>query len=180
MKYRLLIHDPNQTIEGNRYDDWLLKATVTDDGTTAWLKTANNKRSEHLDRKARLIYGHGPIFLPLRDSATVVSLKPNEWFHDKDDPRTWSENFKEARRRENFIYDLCDMEADPKLTDEQKREVLRLVEKWELTRSDFQLLDEKPVVWGYEVPRDGETKTWHWKLRQVRNDPEMPLFDVLK
>lgn len=87
---------------------------------------------------------------------------------------------KQHRRRRKFVNALCDMEVDEWLTPEQKAAVIELVKEYELTRADFRYLDETPGDWGYDIMRDGVKKTWHWKLRQTRNDPSVPLFKALR
>ena len=88
---------------------------------------------------------------------------------------------KQHRRRWEFVNALCDLEVDgERLTTEQKTEVIDLVKKCRLTRADFRYLDETPGDWGYSIKRNGVKKTWHWKLRQTRNDPSVPLLDALR
>ena len=87
---------------------------------------------------------------------------------------------KQHRRRWEFVNALCDMEVDEWLTPEQKTEVVDLVKKCRLTHADFRYLDETPGDWGYSIKRNGVKKTWHWKLRQTRNDPSVPLFKALR
>ena len=88
---------------------------------------------------------------------------------------------KQHRRRWEFVNALCDMEVDgERLTTEQKTEVVDLVKKCRLTHADFRYLDETPGDWGYSIKRNGVKKTWHFKLRQTRNDPSVPLFKALR
>ena len=88
---------------------------------------------------------------------------------------------KQHQRLLEFVNALCDMEVDGEwLTTEQKPEVIDLVKKCRLTHADFRYLDETPGDWGYSIKRNGVKKTWHWKLRQTRNDPSVPLFKALR
>ena len=88
---------------------------------------------------------------------------------------------KQHRRLREFVNALCDMEVDGEwLTTEQKTEVIDLVKKCRLTHADFRYLDETPGDWGYSIKRNGVKKTWHWKLRQPRNAPSVPLFKALR
>ena len=88
---------------------------------------------------------------------------------------------KQHQRLREFVNALCDMEVDGEwLTTEQKTEVIDLVKKCRLTGADFRYLDETPGDWGYNIMRDGVKKPWHFKLRQTRNDPSVPLLDALR
>jgi hypothetical protein len=70
---------------------------------------------------------------------------------------------------------LAHLEVDSSLTDEHKQEVIDVLVQEGCDYYDFQDLDEKPGRFGYKV--DG--KEWHYKLRQVRNDPSAKLFERL-
>ena len=179
MKFRLLIHDPERDIKGRHVDDWLLAHTYDDDDFQ-WVKEVNAIRGQYIDRKAIILYADTKrIRIPIEEEAIAMRLRPAQWLHDEDDPTTWSEEHKKYHRRRSCIDDLCDMEASQPLTPEQKAEVVSIVKKWSITPSDFRELDEKPGRWGYDIVRDGVNKTWHWKLRQTRNDPSIPLFQSL-
>lgn len=179
MKFRLLIYDPERDIKGRHVGEWMLAHTYDDD-TPQWVKVVNAIRGQHIDRKAIILCAETKrIRLPIHDDAIALSMGPGEWLHDEDDSSTWSKEHMEYHRRRGCINDLCDMEASQPLTPEQKTEVVNLVKKWSITPSDFRELDEKPGHWGYDIMRDGVKKTWHWKLRQTRNDPSIPLFQSL-
>ena len=179
MKFRLLIYDPDRTIKGRHVGEWMLAHTYDDD-TPQWVKEANAIRGQYINRKAIILYAETKrIRLPIQDDATALSMGPGDWLHDEDNPSTWSEGHKQYHRRKSCISDLCELQADQPLTTEQKTAVVGIVQKWSITRSAFRELDEKPVYWGYEIDCGGVKKTWHWKLRQTRNDPSVPLFQAL-
>lgn len=74
-------------------------------------------------------------------------------------------------RKYGLMIDLCKLDTDPTLTNEQCQRVLDLVFKWRVTPADFTHLDQQPGRWGYThtMTRGGEPRSWHHKLRQVRN-----------
>lgn len=169
---RLFIEDKYAVLSGAHYGNWLLAYTGDTDEDVADFNAA---RREHADRRALLCYTerkrisiNGDGNFPKRD--IEETLAPGEYLHDANDQSTWSKWAQEWHRQRSFVNDLCDLPTSPKLTDAEQAEVLELVKKWALTRSDFRELDERPGTFGYEVKRGEETKTWHWKLRQVRND----------
>lgn len=77
-------------------------------------------------------------------------------------------------RKYNLMVDLCKLDTDPTLTSDQRERVLDLVFKWRVTPADFTDLDQQPGRWGYThtMTRGGEPRSWHHKMRQVRNHPQ--------
>ena len=82
-------------------------------------------------------------------------------------------------RRWNCIHALARLDTSQPLTPSQKADVVDIVRAHHLTREDFRDLDEQPGRWGYTVHIDGTPTSWHWKLRQTRNDPTTNLYAAL-
>ena len=82
-------------------------------------------------------------------------------------------------RRTAAIHDIARLETDRQLTRRQKLAVCAILMAHKFTRADFQDVDELPGKYGYEVHVDGQTMSWHWKLRQTRNDHTIPLYETL-
>lgn len=90
------------------------------------------------------------------------------------DTRETDEDFD---RLDRTVERLQALPVEGKLTQDQKREVIQILLDEGVTLADFMFLDEKPGTWGYNPNDKGE---WHYKLRQVRNDRDAPLFKALE
>lgn len=179
MRFRFLLHDPARQHEEPHTGGWR-RAGVYDATDPNYVKAVNKRRETQPDCKAVLVYADGPLQFPVAEEDIAVRLAPGEWLFDPEEPKTWDAETRKQRRQEGFIRDLCDLNVKAKLTAPQRRAVVQLVKRWGLTPADFWNIDSKPGTWGYEIECGGAMKTWHWKLRQVRNDKSSGLFDVLQ
>jgi len=92
---------------------------------------------------------------------------------------------EETNRLQRVVCRLAVLECGSRLTRDDKLDVINILVEEGCTIADFMLLDEKPGRWGYTVDpatgfNDSGGQSWHWKLRQTRNDPDAPLFDRLR
>lgn len=165
MKFRMFIEDKDHALGGGRFGRWHLVKTgeLAAEDVPAW----NTARRVFVEKRAIVVYADAPVNVPVPRRDIAHDLKPGEYLYDPGDPSTWDEWTRAHHRQEGLVNDLCELWAGTTLTDEQMDQVIALVKARGITRADFRLLDERPDEWGYE--RDG--KTWHWKLRQVRNHP---------
>ncbi len=57
------------------------------------------------------------------------------------------------------------------MSQDDKKKILGMIQRHGITLTEFRVLDGKPGRF--------TESNWHWKLRQVRNDPRISLFEIL-
>jgi hypothetical protein len=76
-----------------------------------------------------------------------------------------------------FVRAIAAFPCDTTLTADQDSYIIHLLGAFHLTKFDFKRVDEHPSE--FEVFGEFDRSDWHWKLRQVRNNPSNNLYDVL-
>lgn len=80
-------------------------------------------------------------------------------------------------RCNRFVRAVSAFPCDTTLTPEQDDYILTLLRSCHLTKFDFVRVDEHPSQ--FEVFGKSDRSAWHWKVRQVRNNPNNNLYDIL-